>query len=174
MTQEERPENTSQEENTNLLGKLEEENRELKEKLLYLRAELENVKKLMVKEVEKARVETAERILRRVITIYENMRRAVEDIEHGKNPFALAEGIKLILKDVEALLNSEGVKRMEVIGKPFDPFTHEAIAFTEDPTIENDNTIIEEIDPGYTLGEKILKPPKVRVARKPKHPEEQL
>ncbi len=172
MTQEEKTNNTTAEETINQEQKLEEENKELKERILYLRAELENMKKLIAKEIEKTKAETTERIMRRIITIYENIRRAVEDIEQGKNPFALAEGIKLILKDVETLLNSEGVKKMEVIGKQFDPFTHEAVAFIEDPTIENDNTIIEEIDPGYTLGEKILKPPKVKVAKKPKTKQE--
>lgn len=171
MTQEETS-GTAQEEASRVENKLEEENKELKERLLYLRAEIENMKRLINKEVEKAKAETTERIMSRIIDIYENMKRAVNDIEQGNNPFRLAEGIKLILKEVESLLNSEGVKKMDVVGKQFDPFIHEAVAFVEDPAIENDNTIIEEIDPGYTLGDRILKPPKVKVARKPKTQQE--
>lgn len=147
------------------IKKLEEENSELRERLLYLQAEIENMRKLMEREMERARLGAVEKVMRRFITIYEDLRRAVESLPSTDNPFVLADGLRLILRQVESLLESEGVKRMEVVGKPFDPFMYEAVAFEEREDAE-DGVVVEEIEPGYMLADRLLKTPKVKVARK--------
>jgi molecular chaperone GrpE len=79
----------------------------------------------------------------------------------------LLEGLKLIGKDVLKILEEAGVKRMEVVGKKFDPFLHEAVEQVEMENVE-DGTIIEEVMKGYMLDDKVLRPPKVKVARSKK------
>ncbi|MEM3095582.1 MAG: nucleotide exchange factor GrpE [Nitrososphaerota archaeon] len=140
------------------------ENKRLRESVLYLQAELANMRRLLEKEAEKARQLTQERILSRLLRVYEDLKKGVDSLQSSDNPFTVAEGFSLILREVESLLQSEGVERMDVVGKPFNPFEHEAVSFIEGGGGED--TVVEEVEPGYRLGEKILRVPKVKVARR--------
>ncbi len=143
---------------------LEDENKRLRENILYLQSEIANMRRLMEKEAEKARQLTQERILTKVLKVYEDLKRGVDSLKNTENPFTVAEGFMLILRDVESLLTSEGVEKMDVVGRVFNPFEHEAVGFVEGTSDED--IVSEEVAPGYRLGDKILRAPRVRVARK--------
>ena len=147
------------------LETLEKENEKLRNDYLYLAAELDNLRKYMVKEIERTRRIAVEGILIKLINVYEAIERATESCSEQQSPFF--EGLKLIGKDVLKILEEAGVKRMEVIGKKFDPFLHEAIEQVETDNVE-DGTIIEEVMKGYMLDDKVLRPPKVKVAKSKK------
>lgn len=142
------------------IKELEEKNQKLERDYLYLLAELDNMRKYMMKEIERARVLTAERILLKLIDVYENMERAISNVQ---NP-ALLEGLMLIQKDILKILEDEGVKRIEALGKKFDPFIHEAVEYIELENVE-DGMIVEEVSKGYMLGDKVLRPSRVKVAK---------
>ncbi|GBC68557.1 Protein GrpE [archaeon HR01] len=146
------------------LKKLEEENKSLKESILYLQSELANMRRLMDKEMDRVRLSTLERVFSRLITIYQDFGRVLEGLRSASNPFTTAEGFAMLYRELEGLLKSEGVERMEVLGKPFNPFEHEAVEYVEGE--KDEDVIVEEIEPGYRLGDRVLKPPKVKVARR--------
>ncbi|MCL7399060.1 MAG: nucleotide exchange factor GrpE [Thaumarchaeota archaeon] len=147
------------------LETLEKENEKLRNDYLYLAAELDNLRKYMIKEIERTRRVAIEGILIKLINVYEAIEKATESYSEQQSP--LLEGLKLIGKDVLKILEEAGVKRMEVVGKKFDPFLHEAVEQVEMENVE-DGTIIEEVMKGYMLDDKVLRPPKVKVARSKK------
>ncbi|MEM0457214.1 MAG: nucleotide exchange factor GrpE [Nitrososphaerota archaeon] len=147
------------------LETLEKENERLRNDYLYLAAELDNLRKYMIKEIERTRRAAIESLLIKLINVYEAIEKATE--YYGEQQSPLLEGLKLIGKDILKILEDSGVKRMETIGKKFDPFLHEAIEHIEMDDVE-DGVIIEEVTKGYMLDDKVLKPPKVKVAKSKK------
>lgn len=144
------------------LKTLEKENEKLRSDYLYLLAELDNLRKYMIKEVERARRTAVEGLLIRLINVYEAIEKAIKYCSEQESP--LLEGLKLISKDVLKILEDAGVKRMETIGKRFDPFLHEAVEHVEVDDVE-DGVIVEEVAKGYMFDDKVLIPPKVKVAK---------
>ncbi len=147
------------------LEALEKENERLRNNYLYLAAELDNLRKYMMKEIERAKKAAVEGLLIRLIDVYETIEKAIESCGEHQSP--LLEGLKLIGKDVLKILENSGVRRMEVVGKKFDPFIHEAIEHVETDNVE-DGVIIEEVMKGYMIDNKVLRPPKVKVAKSKK------
>ncbi len=82
----------------------------------------------------------------------------------GAEAEAWANGIELIVRKMQAILEAEGVKRIPAETEEFDPARHEAITYEESPEHEN-GEIIEVVQQGYTLGDRVLRPALVRVAR---------
>lgn len=144
---------------------LEKENERLRNDYLYLAAELDNLRKYMIKEIERTRKSAIEQILIKLINVYETIEKATE--LYGEQQSPILEGLKLVGKDVLKILEDAGVKKMETIGKKFDPFLHEAIEYIEVENME-DGTIVEEVMKGYMLNDKVLRPPKVKVAKSKK------
>lgn len=144
---------------------LEDELKRLREENLYLRAEIENLKKLMAKEVETASRAVAEKLLLNMVLIYEEVERVFTSLLHNSDQKQVTEGIGILLKEIRKILAEQGVNQLETIGKKFDPFIHEAVGFVERDDVE-DETIVAEISKGYEYVGKILKPPRVIVARR--------
>ncbi|MCS7145574.1 MAG: nucleotide exchange factor GrpE [Nitrososphaerota archaeon] len=142
-----------------------EELKRLQEENLYLRAEIENLKKLMAKEVEKVRRESVERVLLDMISIYEEVERAYTSLLGNSDRKQVMEGMKMLLKEMKRILSDNGVDQLETVGKRFDPFIHESVGFVQRDDVE-DGTIIAEISRGYAHAGKLLKPPRVIVARR--------
>jgi molecular chaperone GrpE len=149
---------------------LEEEKRKLMEELLYTRAELANLRRVMEQEVRRAESAATAGIAAKLITLYEDFERVVNGLGAGDVPAAAAEAVQMLFRELGALLQQMGVERMDVKGKEFNPFDHEAVEFFESDDVETD-TVAEVITPGYRLGDRILRPPRVRVARPRKHQE---
>lgn len=145
---------------------LEKENQELKTQILYLQAELDNLRKLLEKEIERAKQQTTERLIVKIINIYEELERALSTKCEDKE-VSFIEGIKILHKEIERMLKEEGVEILESIGKKFDPFIHEAVGFINNDELE-DGTIIAEIARGYTLRGKLLRPARVIVVKNQK------
>jgi molecular chaperone GrpE len=149
---------------------LEEEKRKLMEELLYTRAELANLRRVMEQEVRRAESAATAGIAAKLITLYEDFERVVNGLGARDVPAAAAEAVQMLFRELGALLQQMGVERMDVKGKEFNPFDHEAVEFFESDDVETD-TVAEVITPGYRLGDRILRPPRVRVARPRKHQE---
>ncbi|PUA34223.1 MAG: nucleotide exchange factor GrpE [Candidatus Terraquivivens tikiterensis] len=147
------------------LDALEKENQKLRNEYMYMVAELDNLRKYMIKEVERTRRAAVEGILIKLINVYETIERATESCSEQQSP--LLEGLRLIGREVLKILEDAGVRRMEAVGKKFDPFLHEAVEHVETDEAE-DGTVIEEVSKGYMLGDKVLRPPKVKVAKSKK------
>ncbi len=129
--------------------------------LQYAHAETENVRK-RAERIAADRLTAGRRaLLGKFLPVIDNLQRSLSyDDSEG-----LRGGLQATLKGFEALLASEGVKTLELLGKPFDPHVAEAIATRESADVEDD-VVLEEAQRGYTLGEDLLRPAMVVVSKR--------
>ena len=131
-----------------------------RERLLRSVAEFENYKKRHERERGDFRRLVAAEILRDYLTVVDNLGLAVDAQGSLDN---LKSGVKLILQQMSKLLDRFGVKEISAAGEPFDPSHHEAIARFEDPSV-SEPVVAEELQRGYTIDGRLLRPAMVRVA----------
>jgi len=138
----------------------------------YLRlcAEFENYKKRSAREMDKFKKFANESLIKEILPVVDNLERAVNsanDDEWANSD--LTQGVALSIKDLEKVMGKHGVKPVEAIGKAFDPTFHEAVMITE--TDEHpENTVINEIQKGYMIHDRLLRPAKVVVSKPNKNP----
>ncbi|RMF93917.1 MAG: nucleotide exchange factor GrpE [Candidatus Schekmanbacteria bacterium] len=148
-----------------LLKKLNESEKKCEEYLDLLkrsRAEYENLKKRIDQEKEDSYNRGRIQILNLVLELKDNFDKALEHMNDNDNNNQFNEGINLISRQLDSLLEKEGVSKMETEGLRFNPEIHEAV-LTERGNSENDGVIAEEIQAGYFLNGKVLRPAKVKV-----------
>ena len=129
--------------------------------LAYARAEIENVRKRAQRIADERLQSGRKQLLGKFLPVLDNLQRALA-FEDGE---ALREGLNATIKGFENLLGSEQVTTLELVGKPFDPRLAEAIA-TRESAEHDDDVVLEEAQRGYRLGEDLLRPALVVVARK--------
>ncbi len=105
-------------------------------------------------------------LIARILPVLDDLERAVQTVPSGLQMLTWVDGIFLIKRKLEAILEMEGVRPIETAGKSFDPLYHEAVTYEEAPGYE-EGQIIGEVQRGYMLGERVLRPALVRVARAP-------
>ena len=131
----------------------------------YLRAaaELDNFRKRAVRMRAESREETLRDLLLQIAPLMDNMRRAL--VQEGEAQ-SLKQGFELILNQFQTILNGYGLEEIEAAGKPFDPNLHEAMLQLESTDCEP-GTVLEEMEKGYRLREKVLRPARVVVSKAP-------
>ena len=140
------------------IKKLKNELKEKDDKLLRNIAEMQNLQKRMIKELQNNEEEIKKKYVSELNDFKELLKKAYED----KNP---KEGLKLMLNNIDNFLEKENIKYINCIGGKFDHNQHHAITTIEKDDCE-DNTIIEEVKKGYMINDKILRPSHVIVAKK--------
>ena len=103
-------------------------------------------------------------IIKKYLTVLDDLERALKARPTEGPVASWANGIELIQRKLQSILESEGVKRIQAEGELFDPTRHEAITYEDSPDHES-GQIIEVVQQGYTLGDRVLRPALVRVAR---------
>lgn len=149
-------------------GQLEKEKEKVEttlSKMKYLQADFDNYQKRTNREVEQLLRIGSERIILRLLDILDNLKRATESHNDELATTGVLDGILMIRDDVKGLLESEGVKEIETLGKKFDPALHEAVSFREMSDLD-EGSIISEARKGYLLYEKVVRTSMVEVARK--------
>ncbi|MBX3245612.1 MAG: nucleotide exchange factor GrpE [Myxococcales bacterium] len=138
----------------------------LKDQLLRTAADYDNFRKRTKRELEDARRRGQEETIREILPVLDNLERALDAAAHAPDVGAVAEGVRMVLKGFEDVAQRLGLRRLEAIGNPFDPNEHDAIQQQE--TEEHPpGTVVAEVVPGYRLGERLLRPALVVVARPP-------
>jgi molecular chaperone GrpE len=128
-----------------------------------LQADFDNYKKRQEKK-QKEFIEFAnERLLNNLLSVVDNLERALDSTKNNKNAKAIKEGVNNTLKEFNAILNKEGVKPIQSIGHRFDPYKHEAVMKTETDKYSED-IVTEEFQKGYYIKSKVLRPAMVKVA----------
>jgi len=128
-----------------------------------LQADFDNYKKRQEKK-QKEFIEFAnERLISNLLTVLDNLERALDSAKNEENVRAIREGIDNTLKEFRNILNKEGVKPMQSIGHRFDPYRHEAVMRAETDKYSED-TVTEEFRKGYYIKSKVLRPAMVKVA----------
>ncbi len=128
------------------------------------RAEFANYKKRIEREQEELRSRVAADILTRYVGVLDDMERALKDRPKDGEAAAWASGIDLIYRKWLAILEAEGVQPILPEGQTFDPNFHEAVSH-ETSDDHTEGQIIEVIHQGYRLGDRVLRPARVRVAK---------
>lgn len=128
------------------------------------RAEFANYKKRMARDQEDARLRIAAETLTKYLGIIDDLERALKERPEDGEAAAWAEGIELIFRKMYGVLETEGVEVIDAEGEHFDPTMHEAIAHDESDDHE-EGQVIEVVQPGYRLGDRVLRPAMVRVAK---------
>jgi molecular chaperone GrpE len=128
------------------------------------RADFANYKKRIEREQAEIYQRTAGSILKRHLEIIDDLERALRNRPGEGDGASWSEGIDLVYRKLTNILESEGVKAMQTEGQMFDPNFHEAISSEDSPNHKN-GEIIEAVQRGYLLGDKVLRPALVRVAR---------
>jgi len=128
------------------------------------RAEFANYKKRVEREQAQAYQTAAGNIIKRYLNILDDLDRALKNRPSDGEGAAWADGVELIYRKLQSTLENEGVKPMDAQGRLFDPNLHEAISSEESDEHES-GEIIEVLQQGYMLGERVLRPAVVRVAR---------
>lgn len=138
---------------------------EFKDKYLRAHAELDNARKRFTKEKEEYLKFANEKLLSEILYVVDNFDRAMEHMNDAQKVESVLEGIKMIQKQFHWLLEQKGVIRIEAIGKKFDPALHEAIDYIEADE-DKEGIVIEEVQAGYLLNDRLLRPAVVKVGKK--------
>ena len=138
-----------------------------KEAEQYLRAaaELENTRKRLQREHQERSRYAAEAAMRQLLPIVDSLSQALVAVDNQSDPQAVVKGVHLIYRQLLGLLEQSGVKRIATLGERFDPHLHEAVAQVESEDHAADGTIVEEVQAGYTIHDKVLRPAMVKVAK---------
>jgi molecular chaperone GrpE len=143
----------------------------MRDQLLRTAADFDNYRKRSRREVEDAHKKGSEEMLRTLLPVFDNLERAVLHAEQANDSKAIAEGVRMVLKQFTDAIGKLGIKRVAGTGQPFDPLVHEAIQQVE--TVEHQaGTIVAEVQPGYIFGDRLLRAAMVVVARPPAKPSE--
>jgi molecular chaperone GrpE len=125
-----------------------------------LQAEMDNFRKRQTRRADEAIVAERERLFSLFLPVVDNLTRALNhDVQVDET---LRQGVELTHRELLRLLEAEGVTRLETVGQPFDPEWHEAVSVI--PVDVEPDTVVEEIEAGYKLDDKLLRPAKVVVA----------
>jgi len=145
--------------------------KETEDKLLRSLAEIENQRRRFEKEIKDAFEFGSFNFAKESLAILDNLTRAKnaiktdEVLKTNKDLDKFLENISIIEKDLISIFEKNGIKKIDVNGKKFDPNFHQAMAEIEDDNSEI-GTIVQEIQPGYMLSERLLRPALVGVAKK--------
>ena len=137
---------------------------EFNDKYLRAHAELDNARKRLAKEKEEYVRFANEELLGELLSAIDNFDRALGHMNGTQKIESVLEGIKMIQKQFHAFLDRNGVKKIDVTGKRFDPSLCEAIEHVDSDGGED--TVIEEVQPGYQLNGRLLRPAIVKVGKK--------
>ena len=135
---------------------------------MYLRgqAELDNFRRRSRKELADAHQYQSQSMVSDILPCLDNLQRAIAAAETSPNIDELTQGIKMVAKQFEETLTKHGATAIECVGQPFDPNHHQAL--TQVPSAEHEPmTIIQEVERGYILKDRVIRPSKVIVSCAP-------
>ncbi len=145
--------------------KKDEELRSLNDKYLRICADFENYKKRNMKEQMESARYANEKILKELLPAIDNLERAILHSKETSDLKGLVEGVELTYKQFLDSLGRFGVKVVQSIGEPFDPSRHQALGQVESDK-HDENIVIQELQKGYLLEDRILRPALVNISRK--------
>ena len=165
--QEEAPaaEQTVEEQLANMLEEAQQMVREEKDKYLRLSAEFDNYRKRTLKEKAELIKNGGEKTLTAILPVLDDFERALKNMETSEETKAMKEGVELIFNKFQKILGQEGLQKIETEGQAFDTDFHEAIALIPAPSEDLKGKILDCVQTGYMLNEKVIRHAKVAVAQ---------
>ena len=140
---------------------------EARQDMLRMQADMENLRKRLVREQEKARRRTLERFMSDLLPVRDSLERGLEAaLDSTASVEALREGKQLIMKMLTKVMGDHGLQTIDPAGEVFNPEKHEAMTMLPSPD-HDENTVIDVLEKGYQLHDRLIRPAKVVVSRKP-------
>lgn len=155
--------NAAESEEADPLAKAQQEVEELKKQLLYKTAEFENYRKRTLKEKADLILNGGEKTIAAILPILDDFERAIAD--KSEDPKAIKEGVQMIFNKFIKTLEGLGVKKIETADKDFDVDFHEAIAMVPGMGDDKKGKVIDCVQTGYTLNDKVIRHAKVAVGQ---------
>lgn len=128
------------------------------------RAEFVNYKKRVERERSENRARIAAELLTRYLDVVDDLDRTLSEMPEDIASTSWSQGLQMVFQKMLLVLEAEGVQTIEALGEHFDPNFHEAISFEESPEYES-GQVVDVIQKGYMLGDRVLRPAMVRVAK---------
>jgi molecular chaperone GrpE len=143
---------------------------DLKDRLLRTLAEMENLRRRTDKEVADARIYGVTNFARDILAVADNMERAMKALDDEirdkaeAGVKALLDGVELTERELIKVMEKHGVRKIEPMGQKFDPNLHQAMFELPDPSVPT-GTVVQVMQPGYKIGERVLRPALVGIAK---------
>ncbi|HEY0326941.1 MAG TPA: nucleotide exchange factor GrpE [Allosphingosinicella sp.] len=151
------------------LGELERELEEVRQHVLYAQAETQNVRRRLEQEKQNAQAYAATAFARDILSVKDNLERALsaigDDLRSDDRLKGLVAGIEATGRELDSVFQRHGIVRVDSMGQSLDPNKHQAML--EVPSDQAPGTIVQELQPGYTIKDRLLRPALVGVAKKP-------
>jgi molecular chaperone GrpE len=155
------------------LESVEQESKENHDRFLRVSAEFENYKKRAAREMGDFRKFANESFVKAMLPVVDNLDRAIESSSNDKNTStSVVEGVNMTLIEILKVFEQFGVIPFESLGKTFDPGFHQAVMQEENEDYP-DNTVLNEMQKGYMIHDRLLRPAMVVVSKKKERPENQ-
>jgi molecular chaperone GrpE len=156
--------------NLDRLSELERELEEVRQHVLYAQAETQNVRRRLEQEKVTAASYAATGFARDMLSVKDNMERALaaiaDELRADERMKSLVAGIEATGRELDNVFQRHGVSRIEAMGQKLDPHLHQAMIEVPDDSVEP-GTIVQEMQAGYTIKDRLLRPALVGVAKKP-------
>lgn len=134
--------------------------------MLRMQAEMENLRKRLIRDLEKSRRFALERIMKDLLQVRDSMERGLEADVDSSTTTSLLEGQALVLKMLAKVMQDHDLELIDPMGEPFNPELHEAVAVQPSEELE-ENSVMEVLQKGYKLHDRLVRPAMVLVSRKP-------
>lgn len=155
------PENTD-----SALTRAEEDLAKHREAMLRMQAEMDNLRKRLMRDLEKSRKLALEKIMKDLLQVWDSIERGLEVTGDSVTVDSLKQGQELTLKMLEKVLQDHDLNVIDPLGQPFDPGFHEAMTVMPSAEVA-ENTVIEVLQKGFKLHDRLIRPAMVVVSRKP-------
>lgn len=140
--------------------------KQLRERLLRTAADFDNFRKRSRRDIADAERRVQENLLSVLVPPFDNLERAAQHAEGAQDVKALAEGLKMVLRQFEDALGTVGIQRISSLGKPFDPSEHEAVQHIQTNDVPP-GVVAQELRAGYRWQDRLIRPALVVVAKAP-------
>jgi molecular chaperone GrpE len=103
-------------------------------------------------------------LIKKLLAVIDDLDRAISMFEPGQNPEALLKGVEMIKSRMKEIVEQEGAQAVNALGQPFDPQYHQPLAVEENSNYP-ENTVIEELQKGYVMHDRVIRPSLVKVSK---------
>jgi len=148
------------------LSNLQDDLRRAEEAYLRAVADLQSYRRRVTQELQREREAGRASVIEDILPVLDNFERTLEAGKAGASLESLLEGVHLIERQLRAALERHGLRPIEAQGRPFDPELHEAVV--TEPSDKAEGTILDVLERGYLLGDRVVRPAKTKVSKGPR------
>ncbi|WP_372663299.1 nucleotide exchange factor GrpE [Cohnella sp.] len=148
----------------NVITALQQQSDENHNRYLRAQADFDNFRRRTIKEKEELMQYASLKLVSQLLPVLDNFQRALQTSTEAVEGGAFAKGVDMIYRQLFQVLEAEGLKQMDVVGQPFDPEWHQAVMQVESDEYA-EGIVVEAIQPGYVLKDKVIRPAMVKVSQ---------